>query len=298
MPPGDLLERAASAAVRAARQAAALFLPYVGRPPTVETKRSAADLVTQLDRASERRIHQTLHRAFPAFGFLGEERIRHPGRSSPYAWIVDPIDGTTNFIHGVPCFAVSIGLAHAGRPIVGVTYDPLRRELFTAVTGRGAFLNGQHLRVSPVTRLREALLSTGFSPRFRRRHEPYLTWFTALEARSHAVRRIGSTALSLAYVAAGRLDGFYERELWPWDMAAGIVLVTEAGGRATDFAGHPPPAFGGVGQLVASNGAIHQAMLEILRRGVPRQAAGPGGPSARGRTPQSSARPLAAPRRS
>lgn len=299
MPRTESLERPLQAAARAARQAGALFLPFVGRPPTVETKRSAEDLVTDLDRRSERLIYQVLHRAFPTFGFMGEERIRRAGRS-PYQWIVDPIDGTTNFVHGVPLFAVSIGLLRQGRPVAGVIYDPVRRELFSAAAGSGSFLNGRRIRVSQAARLQDALLSTGFSSKFRRRHEPYLTWFTSLESRCHAVRRIGSTTVCLAYIAAGRLDGFYERDLWPWDMAAGIVLVTEAGGRVTDLAGGAPVLERG--RLVASNGKIHGLMLEVLAAGVrrvaPPRAAGSGGISARGRRPRSSARPRSASRRS
>jgi len=171
-----------------------------------------------------------------------------------------------NFVHGLPFFGVSIGLEARGTLIAGVIYDPMRRELFTASAGGGAFLNGRRISVSSTRRLARSLLSTGFSSAFRASSRAYLRWFRRFEASSHAVRRMGSTALSLAYVAAGRLDGFYERDLWPWDVAAGILLVREAGGAVSNFQGRPVVL--GDGRLVASNGRIHGEMLRVLRRTV------------------------------
>lgn len=255
------LDAYARAAAEAARAAGSLLLRSLGAPKTVRTKRSASDLVTELDQASEQLIYTKLHRAFPALGFLGEERgPRHTGHSS--RWIVDPLDGTNNFVHGLPWFGVSIGLETNGRMVVGVIYDPVRRELFVAMKRRGAFLNGTRIHVSLTRRLATSLLATGFSSRFLTRRQPYLRWFETFQGRSHGVRRIGSTVLCLAAVAAGRLDGFYERDLWPWDLAAGALLVEEAGGRVSNLRGEPIDLR--KGQLVASNGHIHREMLRVV----------------------------------
>ena len=257
-----LLKRCVDAAARAAVPAGALLTRHAGRPRTVTAKRSAIDLVTEVDRAAERLILRALQPVGPAFGFLGEEageqRIGAVTR-----WVVDPIDGTMNFVHGLPIFGVSIGLQHRDTMVLGVIYDPMRRELFTAVKGGGAFLNGRRIRVSSASDLAHSLISTGFSSTFLTQDEPYLSWFKALQRRSHGVRRIGSTVWCLAQVAAGRLEGFYEQDLWPWDIAAGLLIVQEAGGRATDFAGRPPALEGR--QLVATNGRIHHALLRTLR---------------------------------
>ena len=255
------LQRYAAAASRAALSAGSLLAKHVGRPKTVTTKRSAIDLVTEIDRASERLIQTTLRRVEPSFGFLGEER----GAWRPDAdtrWIVDPLDGTNNFVHGLPIFGVSIGLEHRGTMVVGVIYDPMRRELFTAVKGGGALLNGKRIRVSPMRQLSRSLLATGFSSSFLTRDEPYMSWFKALQRASHGVRRIGSTVYCLAAVAAGRLEGFYERDLWPWDIAAGMLLVEEAGGRITNVDGRPVALERG--NLVASNRRIHRDLLRTL----------------------------------
>ena len=250
-------------ALQAARRAGPLLVRYMGRPSTVETKSSAIDLVTEVDRASEQMLHRAIHRHFPDHGFQGEERTR-TNPAAPYQWIVDPLDGTMNFVHGVPAFAISIGLLHRGRPVMGVIYDPTRREAFTAIKGQGAYLNGTRIHASRIRRIGESLLSTGFSSRFRDNPTPFLKWFTAFQLRAQAVRRVGSTAISLAYVACGRQDGFYEQDLSPWDIAAGILLVQEAGGRVTNFHGRPPKLE--EGQLVASNGWLHRQMLTLLRR--------------------------------
>lgn len=269
--PNDSLTSCLAVAANAARRAGVLLVRYMGRPATVETKRSAVDLVTEIDRRSEQLIHAAIRRRFPSHGFQGEERTRtHP--DAPYQWIVDPLDGTMNFVHGVPVFAVSIGLRVEGSTRLGLIYDPTRREMFTAVAGRGAFLNGRRIRVSRTARLAESLLSTGFSSTFRTNPAPLLRWFTAFQSRCRGVRRIGSSAVSLAYVACGRHDGFYEQELWPWDIAAGLLLVEEAGGRVTDFRGRPITRLED-GVVVASNGRIHPEMLALLRCSAPRATA-------------------------
>ena len=257
------LRRCATTAAHAAVVAGGLLARHIGKPRMVQTKRSAVDLVTEIDRASERIIHAILHRADPAVGFLGEEHgARRDGASS--RWIVDPLDGTNNFVHGLPLFGVSIGLEHHGTMVVGVVYDPMRRELFTATRGGGAFLNGRRIHVSPTKRLALSLLSTGFSANFLKHPQPYLGWFQTLQASSHGVRRIGSSVLSLAFVASGRLEGFYERDLWPWDIAAGMLLVQEAGGRVSNLTGRPASL--SEGRLVATNGHIHRALLRALTR--------------------------------
>ena len=257
------LRRYAQAAARVAVAAGTLLARHAGKARKVETKRSAIDLVTEIDRAAEQLIHRRLHRAFPEIGFLGEEQGKRR-EDAPARWIVDPIDGTNNFVHGFPFFGVSIGLAHRGMMLVGVIYDPMRRELFTAIKGGGATLNGRRIHVSPTRRLAHSLLSTGFSSTFLTHDQPYLGWFQRLQRCSHGVRRLGSTVLSLAAVAAGRLEGFYERDLWPWDIAAGMLLVDEAGGRVTNLAGHAPSL--DQGQLVATNGSIHRELLRVLGR--------------------------------
>jgi myo-inositol-1(or 4)-monophosphatase len=257
------LRRCVAEAAEAAVAAGALLARHRGRPKAVATKRSAIDLVTEIDRASERLIHARLRRAYPAFGFLGEEGGPR-GAEAACRWIVDPLDGTNNFVHGLPIFGVSIALERRGRIVAGVIYDPMRRELFTATKGGGALLNGRRLRVSPVRALSRSLLATGFSSNFLHQRQPYLRWFEACQRHSHGVRRIGSTVYCLAAVAAGRLEGFYERDLWPWDIAAGLLLVEEAGGRVTDMDGHPPALSSG--RLVASNGRIHGDLLRLLRR--------------------------------
>ena len=248
-------------ATRAAQRAGRLLATRMGRPRTIQTKRSDSDLVTEVDRASERMLRDAIRQRFPDHGFQGEEHAR-TNPQAPFQWIVDPLDGTTNFVHGVPVFAISMALAHHDELLVGVIHDPTQRETFTAIKGSGAWLNGRRIRVSTTPRLAQSLLSTGFSARFRTHPATYLRWFVAFQSRCHAVRRMGCTTLSLAYVACGRQDGFYERDLWPWDIAAGVLLVQEARGRVTDFQGHPVRLKDG--KVVASNGRIHDEMLRFL----------------------------------
>jgi myo-inositol-1(or 4)-monophosphatase len=237
------------------------MMPYAGHPGHVDTKRSEIDLVTKIDKKSEAIIHKTINRAFPSHGFQGEEKT-FANQNSVYRWIVDPIDGTTNFVHGVPSFAVSIGLTFNKNLIVGLVYDPARKEAFSAIKGKGSYLNGKRIHASSIKDLDKSLLSTGFSSKFRQDPVPYLTWFTAFQFKCHAVRRMGATSLSLAYVACGRQEGFYEQDLWPWDIAAGLLLVKEAGGKTTDFFGKPVDI--NEGKVVASNSLIHAQMLKVL----------------------------------
>ena len=261
MPASPSLKHCVRVASQAAREAGALLAKRVGRPHRIDTKTSAIDLVTEVDRAAENLIFRRLLGAFPDHGFQGEERPRLRGET-PYRWVVDPLDGTTNFVHGVPLFGVSIALACHNTLLAGVIFDPIRSELFAAYRNGGATLNGRRMRVSTTARLSSGLLSTGFATSFRKHSKRYLRWLKSFELGSRAVRRIGSTALSLAYVASGRLDGFYEDHLWPWDIAAGILLVRESGGRATDFSGKDPDLERG--ELIASNGKFHRAIVSRL----------------------------------
>jgi myo-inositol-1(or 4)-monophosphatase len=258
------------AAMAAAREAGALIRSRLGRYDSLDTKASANDLVTDVDRASERLIAQRLLTAFPTHAMLGEEGVaegarrldRHADPSQvEYLWICDPIDGTTNFVHGIPACTVSIALAHYGEPVVGVIYDPSRDELFYGVKGQGAFLNGQPLKVRPDRHLSEALLATGFPVREEIR-QLNLAEVMRITPRCRNLRAFGSAALHLAYVAAGRLTGFWEHGLNPWDLAAGYLLVKEAGGAMTGLDGSPYTL--ATADFAASNGQIHEEMLAAL----------------------------------
>ena len=199
----------------------------------------------------------------PDDAILAEEGGERDRLGAAWRWVIDPLDGTTNYAHGYPRFCVSIGVEFDGARTVGVIYDPLMDELYHAVVGRGAFLNGRPIRVSEETSLDRALLATGFAYDRRRSEQDNLDNFAAFLKAARALRRDGSAALDLCYVASGRLDGFWEFKLAPWDVAAGYLIVEEAGGRCSDLSGAAPPASGD--EVVASNGRIHQAMLEVLK---------------------------------
>jgi len=252
-----------TAAAEAATAAGQLIRPWAGRAPGVAAKGHPADLVTECDRRSEALIADLLRPRFPDHGFVGEEG---GGRAeAEYVWHVDPIDGTTNFVHGLPGFCVSIGLCRAGRPIAGAVYDPVAGELFSASAGAGARVNGQLLRVAGQAAVAEALIGTGIPP-----VEPPRDWalrsLVAVAGRARNVRNLGSAALQLCYVAAGRLSGFWEPSLRSWDVAASVVILREAGGRATALDGEEWHA--GLRGCAGTNGAIHDELLGILA-GVP-----------------------------
>jgi myo-inositol-1(or 4)-monophosphatase len=211
-----------------AREAGALLMPYFRRRIGFEYK-GDVDLVTEADRASEELIVSRIRAQFPAHDITGEEGTRSES-GADYRWYVDPLDGTTNFAHGFPVFCVSLGLEFKGELFAGVLFDPTRNELFTAEQGSGAYLNGERIHVSKTKELCESLLATGF-PSHKRHKNPNIYFYHTITLRSHGVRRAGSAALDLANVAAGRVDGFWEFNLNPWDTAAGVVLVREAGGR-------------------------------------------------------------------
>ena len=248
-----------------AREAGAILREFFSQGVATEYK-GDADLVTVADRTAEKLIRERLAAAFPEHGIYGEEGTRDR-LSGEFRWYVDPLDGTTNFAHGYPQFAVSMGLEKRpaglapekdGTLVAGVIYDPLRDELFAAERGRGAQLNGKLLRVTRTPELCEALTATGF-PSHKRHESPNIHFYQEFTLRSHGVRRAGSAALDLAYVAAGRLDGFWEFNLNPWDTAAGILLVEEAGGRVTDFAGNH--FLLDSREILASNGLIHAELM-------------------------------------
>ena len=261
--PGDVL---LEAAVVASQEAGALLLSYAGTDFHVEYK-SPINLVTEADRAAEQCIIDRIQSRFPTHRFLAEERGRLEEAQSPYLWIIDPLDGTTNFAHGYPAYCVSIGLEYEGRCVLGVIFDPSRNELFTAIDRRGAQLNGRPLHVSDTQTIDSSLLVTGFAYDIRETPRNNLDHFVKFALKAQGLRRTGSAALDLCYVAAGRFDGFWEVRLNPWDMAAGSVIVREAGGRLTDFNGKDLSIYGQ--ELVASNGHIHEAMLTILNQKTP-----------------------------
>lgn len=225
-----------------------------------------ADLLTAADLESQRLIIDLIARRHPDDDFMAEEdEVKLSG--SRRLWIVDPLDGTTNYAHGYPASCVSIGLLEDGVPALGGVFDPFRRELFIAERGKGAFLNGRRLAVSKTSRVKDSLLITGFAYDRAERADFYLRRFKAFMVRAHDVRRSGSAALDMAWVAAGRADGFWEFKLNPWDVAAGRLLVEEAGGRVTAFDGKPWRTWREMGaQTLATNGRVHADMLRVLRR--------------------------------
>lgn len=251
------------AAVQAAREAGHILLEGFGRRPRIYYK-GRINLVTDMDRRSEAAIVTFLHRQFPDHTILSEEGHGHEGRGEA-RWIVDPLDGTTNYTHGFPFFSVAIAFEEQGVLCCGVVYDPLRQEWFTAMRGGGAFVNDEPIQVSDTDCIEDALLCTGFPYDIKESPENNINHFRDFSLRAQAVRRPGSAALDLAYVAAARLDGFWEFKLKPWDMAAGALLVQEAGGTTTDARGRSLDLFHG--EIVASNGLIHRAMVEVLALG-------------------------------
>ena len=225
------------------------------------------DYVSQADRKAEEIIYNELARARPGYAFLMEERGVVEGEDAQHRWIVDPLDGTTNFLHGIPMFAVSIGLERQGQIVAAVIYNPAMDELYTAERGGGAFLNDRRLRVAARSKLSDAVIGTGVPHLGRGQHGNYLIELRHAMGEVAGIRRMGSAALDLAYVAAGRLDGFWESWLAPWDMAAGILLVREAGGFVSDRAGAQEMLDNGT--IVAGNEIIHRALLKTVNKPLP-----------------------------
>ncbi|MBI4801875.1 MAG: inositol monophosphatase [Elusimicrobia bacterium] len=239
-----------------------ILLKYFGR--VAYELKGRADLLTEADLKAQRKVISVIKSAFPEHGFLAEEGGVTARGSGPI-WIIDPLDGTTNYAHGFPVAAVSIGFMAGGQMQAGGVYDPFRKELFLARRGRGAFLNSKRIKVSGVAKLGRALLVTGFPYDRAEKTGFYCSFFSAFMNISHDVRRLGAASLDMAWLAAGRTDGYWEFGLKPWDVAAGRLIVEEAGGRVTDFNGRPWPALENYGaRTLASNGKIHGEMLRVI----------------------------------
>jgi myo-inositol-1(or 4)-monophosphatase len=247
-------------AVEIAREAGALLTNYFERRVPFETK-GEFDLVTEADRSSERLVVERLRSHFPSHAIVAEEGGGHES-ASEYRWFVDPLDGTTNFAHSFPVYNVTLGLERSGELIAGVVFDPTRQEMFTAERGSGAYLNNRRIHASAVKKVADSLASTGFPSR-KRHHNINIHFYYQLAMASHGVRRTGSAAIDLAYVAAGRLDFFWEFGLKPWDVAAGTLLVSEAGGRVSDMRGAPHSVTAS-DDVLADNGALHDEVLAMF----------------------------------
>ena len=253
------MENYLNIAIDIARESGQLLLQMSKRPPEISYK-GRFNLVTEADKRSEALIIERLQTHFPKHGVVAEEGGEQQS-GSDYCWYVDPLDGTTNFAHSFPVFCVTLGLAYRGEVIAGVVYDPTREELFTAERGAGAYLNNKRAHVSKIEKLSESLVATGFPP-FAANHELNINFYSRFTEASHGVRRAGSAALDLCSVAVGRFEAFWELKLNPWDKAAGILLVTEAGGRVTDLSGGPVKL--DEDEVFASNGLVHDEMCAIF----------------------------------
>lgn len=247
-------------AVRAARKAGSIQINAFDKPHMIDFK-GETDLVTEVDRACEEAIFGLLRSAFPSHDFLLEESAI-PRTDSPFLWVVDPLDGTTNYAHRYPHFCCSIALQHKGKTVLGVVYDPVRGDLFTATAGKGAFLNGGRIRTSDEDQLIRCLIATGFPNRIKTARDKNLRKFARVLFRVRSVRRSGSAALDFCYLAAGRLDGYWVLKLAPWDAAAGVLIVKEAGGCVTGLDGGPTHLH--TEAFVASNGKIQEQLLSLL----------------------------------
>lgn len=250
-----------SVAAETAREAGKMLFEHLRKEFRI-SKKGRIDLVTEMDLRSERMIVDRIRSEFPDHQILAEEEGRRGG-PSPYQWVIDPLDGTTNYTNGYRFFAVSIGLEFQGKILLGVVYDPVTDELFSAERGQGAYLNGEPIRVSDENLLVDSLLGTGFSYN-QPEIQLNLDYFGRFVMHARAVRRDGSASLDLCYVACGRFDGMWELTLKPWDVAAGKVIIEEAGGLVTGFDGKPCTIYDG--EILASNGKIHQQMIDVLRR--------------------------------
>lgn len=253
-------------AIRAASNAARIIIRFIDRLDIVDIKeKNKNDFVTQVDQLSEQEIIQTIHKAYPDHTILSEESGLHKSKND-FIWIIDPLDGTTNFIHGFPKIAISVALKYRDKLSVAVVYDPLGQELFTAVQGGGAQLNNRKIRVSTRTKISEMLIGTGFPFKEKALFQTYLKIFETIYPQTTGVRCAGAAALELAYVAAGRLDGFWEMGLKPWDIAAGILLITEAGGFVNNFQGKNN--YMENGNLIAGNAKTYKTLLELISKAI------------------------------
>ncbi len=253
-----------NAAVQAAREAGAIQKKGWGKKHRIEFK-GEINLVTEVDKACEKKIVSILSKAFPDHDFLTEESGAH-NKKSDYKWIIDPLDGTTNYAHAFPSFCVSIGLEYCGEVMVGVVYNPIHDELFTGIRGQGAWLNGKKISVSSIRDLKRSLLGTGFAYNVQVAKDNNLNHLGNFLKRAQGIRRMGAAAIDICYVACGRLEGFWEMELWPWDIAAGCLILEEAGGKTSMFDGSALDLYGK--QIIVSNGKIHEAMVQVVQKGM------------------------------
>lgn len=248
-------------AVQAARSASKIILQFMDRMDRVTiNEKSLNDLVTEVDLLAEKEIIRHIQKAYPKHAILSEESGQIEGNE--YCWVIDPLDGTTNYVHSFPYFSISIAIKKDDKIEAGIVYDPIRQELFTAARGEGAYLDNKRIRVSTCKRAELALIGTGFPFRKKQHIKPYLTTFESIFLKVSGIRRTGSAALDLAYVAAGRLDGFWEASLNEWDMVAGALLIQEAGGIITDFHGGEHYLF--AGNVIAGNAKIQRALQDII----------------------------------
>ncbi len=259
-------------AIRAARSAGQVIVKNFADPSKIETMQKAMnDFVTNVDREAENVIIQTIKKSYPDHSIVAEESGLTSGKDADYQWIIDPLDGTTNFVKGIPHFAVSIALRIKGRTEVGVVYDPIRDELFTASRGAGAQLNGHRIRCGNAKDLGGCVLATAFPHRHRHHYQSFLTMFNNIFQECADIRRAGTASLDLAYVAAGRMDGYWELGLKPWDLAAGELIAREAGAIVTDFAGGHN--YDNSGNIVCGNPRVVKSMLAKIRDELPESLA-------------------------
>lgn len=251
-------------AIRAARRAGDLVTRYIDRVDALKIgTKQHNDFVSEVDRLAEEEIIATIRQSFPEHHILAEESGHHGNAHGQPSWIIDPLDGTTNFLHGFPQFGISIAMRSEGNLQVGVIYDPMRQELYTAIRGEGARLNDKRIRINPGTKLEGSLIGTGFPYHQYDYLDRYMAILKDIITRTAGVRRPGSASLDLAYVAAGRLDGFWEFNLKPWDIAGGALLVLEAGGMVSDFDNEP--GYLDSGNIVCGAPRVHKALLEIIQ---------------------------------
>lgn len=249
-------------ATAAAREAGGFIKSKWGTDLTIEMK-GEINLVTEVDRTAEKMITDRIHGAFPLHDIMGEEGLA-ARKDSEFKWIIDPLDGTTNFTHAYPLFVVSIALEQKGEVVVGVVYDPLREEMFTATKNGGAFLNGKKIQVSRTAKLAQALLGTGFAYNLRETKENNLREFGNMLMQAQGVRRDGVAAVDLCYVACGRYDGFWELNLFPWDVAAGVIMIREAGGRVSNYEGQEFSVY--EKKILATNALFHEEIRAVLNQ--------------------------------
>lgn len=259
------MEKLLEIAKEAAYEAGEIQLSYLGKSKAIEHKSCMSDLVTEADKQSEEKIISIIKTYYPNHDILGEETGTHGSHKAEYLWVVDPLDGTTNFAHNFPHFAVSIGLVKNDQIIMGIVYDPCKNELFWAAEGMGAYLNSAPISVSSIETLENSLLATGFAPNKAQALEENLGYFKQFMFKSQAVRRPGAASLDICYVACGRLDGFWEMKLNPWDVTAGACIARESGGKVTNFYSNDFDIYNKT--ILVSNGLLHDQMKEIIERG-------------------------------